>query len=137
MINASAMSSKIIPQSQGATSTKNSISENNNLTLASTASMATTDSADGETNPTTASAASFAATMAHDTTDANIAISTLPPTAPATLAGREKARATRNTLYNVICCRCKKILNLQNVHYAFYCVSCHHRRCNNCTMQAI
>ena len=138
MIKASTMSSKTIPQSRGATSTKNSICENDNLTPATTASMATPDSKDGEMDSTTA--APFAATMAytlHASTDTNNAISTLPPTAPATLAGREKARATRNTLYNVICCQCKKILNLQNIHYAFYCLNCKHKRCDNCTMQAI
>lgn len=65
------------------------------------------------------------------------AISTIPPTALAPIASRKNALATRNTLYNVICCKCGKILNLQNIHYAFYCLNCHHKRCDNCPMQAI
>ena len=76
--------------------------------------------------------------------DGNLIITTIPPTtttatAPVTTASRrgKKARAAPNTLYDVICCRCGKILNLQNVHYAFWCVHCRHKRCEGCGMRAI
>ena len=43
----------------------------------------------------------------------------------------------QDTLYDVICCRCGSILNLENVHYAFVCVRCRHKRCDECQMRAI
>ena len=107
-------------------------------TAPSPASIATTEGKNMETDTTTAPAAPLVAKMAHAFHDsAENAVSTLPPTVPATVAGRKDAPATHNTLYNVICCQCKKILNLQNIHYAFYCLNCKHKRCDKCTMQAV
>ncbi len=85
----------------------------------------------------TTPAAPFISHTSHNSLGENNTISTLPPTTPATNTSRNNARARQNTLYNVICCRCGKVLNMQNVHYAFYCMSCYHKRCDNCPMRAI
>lgn len=45
--------------------------------------------------------------------------------------------ASMERLYDVICCKCGKIMNLLNVHYTFQCVSCTHERCNSCGMNPI
>ena len=59
-------------------------------------------------------------------------ISTIPPTAPANAsANKSSAAAVQNTLYNVWCCRCGRLLNLQNVHYVQTCL-CMHKRCDCC-----
>ena len=60
-------------------------------------------------------------------------ISTLPPTAPAntTTNTNKSSAAVQNTLYNVWCCRCGRLLNLQNVHYVQTCL-CMHKRCDCC-----
>lgn len=103
------------------------------------ASIATSKDDDTKTGNSSAPNAPFTANTAypfHNSATENI-VSTLPPTKPATIEARKNARAVRNTLYNVICCQCKKILNLQNIHYTFQCVSCKHKRCDNCTMEAI
>lgn len=103
------------------------------------ASIATTEGKDTETDNSNAPAAPFAANLAHalhDSADENT-ISTLPPTSPATVADRKNARATRDTPYAVICCECKKISDLQNIEYPSYCVNCKHKRCEDCTMEAI
>ena len=41
---------------------------------------------------------------------------------------------TQNQPYDVICCRCGRILNMQNVYYSFSCMGCYHTRCNKCKM---
>ncbi len=92
---------------------------------------------DIEMEISTTPAAPFIGHASHNSACEDNTISTLPPTTPATNTSRRNARATQNTLYNVICCRCGKILNMQNVHYAFYCLSCHHKRCDSCPMRAI
>ena len=58
-------------------------------------------------------------------------VSTLPPTAPANASTNRSSAAVQNTLYNVWCCRCGRLLNLQNVHYVHTCL-CAHRRCDRC-----
>ena len=107
------------------------------------ASIATTaDSADTETRTSTAPDAPFPTNTAHAFHDragdnSNV-ISILPPTIPpATRASRKNARVTRAPLYNVICCRCGSILNLQNIHYSFQCLNCRHMRCDSCPMRPI
>ena len=61
-------------------------------------------------------------------------VSTVPPTAPAntsTNTNKSSTAAVQNTLYNVWCCRCGRLLNLQNVHYVQTCL-CMHKRCDCC-----
>ena len=103
------------------------------------ASIATSENDDTKIGNSTAPNAPFTVDKAytfHGSPTDNV-ISTVAPTKPATVASRKNARAVRNTLYNVICCQCKKILNLQNIHYTFQCVSCKHKRCDKCTMEPI
>lgn len=103
------------------------------------ASIATSEDDETKIGNSSAPSAPFTANIAytsHGSPTDNI-VNTIPPTGPAAVASRKDARAMRKTLYNVICCQCKKILNLQNIHYTFQCVSCKHKRCNNCTMEAI
>lgn len=103
------------------------------------ASIATSEDDDTKTGISTAPNAPFTVEKAYPfyASDNDNIIITSPPTGPAKTAGRKNARAMRKTLYNVICCQCKKILNLQNVHYTFQCVSCKHKRCNDCTTEPI
>ena len=87
----------------------------------------------------TALAAPLTANQAHtfhDTADDN-AIRTLPPPVPARILGRRNTRAMQSTLYDVICCQCKMILNVQNIHCASYCLDCKHERCEECATQAV
>ena len=60
-------------------------------------------------------------------------VSTVPPTAPANTSTNtnKSSAAVQNTLYNVWCCRCGRLLNLQNVHYVQTCL-CLHKRCDCC-----
>ena len=58
-------------------------------------------------------------------------VSTVPPTAPANAFTNKSNVAVQNTLYNVWCCRCGRLLNLQNVHYVHTCL-CAHKRCDRC-----
>ena len=60
-------------------------------------------------------------------------VSTIPPTAPANAFTNKSSAAVQNTLYNVWCCRCGRLLNLQNVHYVHTCL-CAHKRCDRCQM---
>ena len=106
------------------------------FTAPTSAPITTSDDEDTKIGTSTAPTAPFAANMAyafHDSFHNNI-ISTIPPTKPGTTVGHKNARAVRNTLYNVICCQCKKILNLQNIHYNFQCVNCKHKQCDSCAM---
>lgn len=122
------------------TSTTNQQNANIRASFAPTAptpaSIAT--SKDDDTNPdiSMAPSAPFTSENVYPSSDNDSIISTFPPIKPATNSNKN-ARATRKTLYNVICCQCKKILNLQNIHYTFQCVSCKHKRCDKCTMEAI
>ena len=63
-------------------------------------------------------------------------VSIVPPTAPANAPTDKSSAAVKNTLYNVWCCRCGRLLNLQNVHYVHTCL-CRHRRCDRCRMTPI
>ena len=129
---------------EGDTSTTNQQSDDVRTSFAPTAptsaSIATSENDDNtKIGNSTAPNAPFTADKAypfHGSTNGNI-VSTFLSTGLAAVAGRKNARAVRNTLFNVICCQCKKILNLQNIHYTFQCVSCKHKRCNSCTMEAI
>ena len=100
-------------------------------------SIATSVDDDAKTGISTAPDAPFTVEKAYPGSDNDSIIITCPPTRLATTAGRKNARAMRNTLYDVICCQCKRIVNLQNVHYTFQCASCKHKRCDNCTLKAI
>lgn len=107
------------------------------------ASIATTaDDVDTEIRTSTAPDAPVSTNTAHAFHDcagdnSNV-ISTLPTFLPtATRASRKNARVMQVPLYNVICCRCGSILNLQNIHYAFQCLNCRHMRCNSCPMRPI
>ena len=60
-------------------------------------------------------------------------VSTVPPTAPANAFTNKSSAAVQNTLYNVWCCRCGRLLNMQNVHYVHTCL-CAHKRCDRCQM---
>lgn len=69
-------------------------------------------------------------------TNTNTVITT-PPAAVITPARTKTTKATSNVLYDVICCKCKRILNLQSIHYSFQCCHCRHRRCDNCTTEKV
>lgn len=59
-------------------------------------------------------------------------------TTPAVISMEARSgNVSQTQLYDVICCRCKKTLNLLNVHYTFQCIHCKHKRCDNCEMSPI
>ena len=131
-IEASTMSSPTFLLSQRKTSDQNNVLADEHLTLTANRANTSRDAPALPAAPPTANTFDTFQDSADDHT-----ISTFPPTAPASFGGGKDARAKQNTLYNVICCPCGRILNLQNVHYAFYCVNCKHKRCDSCTMKAI